>query len=71
MIEWIFTGIFIITLASIVRTEIRHGRRTKDFLGEIGPEIDALNKRATARYRAKFGRDPSMAVRTNDLPKGA
>lgn len=58
MVEWIFTGVFLVVLAAVIRTEIRCGRRTKDFLVTIGPEIEDLNRRAVAKYRARFGQDP-------------
>lgn len=60
MTTWIITGLLVAIIARVVYAEIRHGRRTKNFLEHISPEIEALNDSVTRKYRAKYGKDPTL-----------
>ena len=68
MTVWLITGVLAIIVAMIVRAEVRCGRRTKDFFEVIAPEIDKLKSDSLARYRAKFGRDPTDRFALVDTP---
>lgn len=69
MTTWIITGLLIVVIARVVYAEVKHGRRTKDFLENISPEIEALNNSVARKYRAKFGKDPTLQFPTIDLGK--
>ena len=59
MTVWIFTGVLAIVVGFIVYKSFRDGRRTKDFLETITPEINRLRDRQIERYKARFGREPT------------
>lgn len=67
MLEWIMTAVLAMLIGAIVRTEMRCGRKNKEFLAHINEDINALHKQATTSYRARFGRDPTAPfVRLDD-----
>lgn len=47
---------------SILITERRCGRRSADFFKRTGPQIDELAQRAQAKYRARYGKDPTLKI---------
>lgn len=59
MTVWLFTLVLAIIVAFIAYKSFRHGRRTKDFLETITPEINRLRDRQIEKYKAKFGREPT------------
>jgi hypothetical protein len=59
MTVWGITAILALVVIYIVNAEIRCGRKTKHFLEVITPEIDNLKNDSIAKYRARFGRDPT------------
>lgn len=63
MLTWIITGILVLFVGLIIYAEIRCGRRAKDFLETISPEIEALNDSVLRKYRAIHGKDPTMPFR--------
>lgn len=71
MTVWFITLLLAVLVLFIIYAEVRHGRRSKDFLEAIGPEIDALNKSVRRKYRAKHGRDPTapFTLMEPDPPK--
>ena len=69
MTTWIITGVLALLVGLIVYAEIRCGRRTKHFLEAISPEIDALNSSVLRKYRAKYGKDPTLQVPVVDLDR--
>jgi hypothetical protein len=60
MTTWIITGALAFIVVLIVYAEVRCGRRTKNFLDTLAPEIDALNDSVLRKYRAKYGKDPTL-----------
>lgn len=69
MTAWIFTGVTAFVVLLIILAEIRCGRRSKEFLKGINPEIDALTNSVTAKYRAKYGKDPTLPFSTVEPPR--
>lgn len=59
MIVWISTGILVVIILWIVKSQWQFGRRSDDFFAHTGAEIDQLRERAIDKYRAKFGKDPT------------
>jgi len=59
MMVWIITVILSVLVGCIVWAEVICGRRSKDFLETITPEIDALTKSVVNKYLARHGRYPS------------
>ena len=57
--SWIVTGVLALVVGLIVWTEIRCGRRNKTFHLKVDPEVDALKNSVTAKYRERFGKDPT------------
>ena len=71
MTAWIITGTLAIIIAMIIYTEVKCGRRSKDFLVKANAEIDTLRHNAMRAYRARFGRDPTAPfVRVDDPDSG-
>lgn len=69
MTAWAFTIILAVIVALIVRAEIRCGRRSKDFMNTVMPEIDALKKSAVRKYQAKYGRAPTEPLPVVEPPR--
>jgi len=70
MTVWIITLLVAAAVAAIIFTEVKCGRRSKDFFETIGPEIEALNKSVARKYRAKYGRDPTGQFKPIKRPPG-
>lgn len=61
----VMLGIF----AYIVVTERKCGRRSADFFKRTAPQLDELAQRAEAKYRSRYGKDPTLKLRiVNDEP---
>ncbi len=69
MTAWFFTFLLAVVIAIIVRAEIVCGRRSKDFIDNVMPEIDALKKSAIRKYQAKYGRAPTEPLPTVEPPR--
>lgn len=67
--SWGITGVLALVVLWIVIAEIRCGRRTKIFHQVIDPQIDALKSSVTAKYREKYGKDPTAPYPLIDLKK--
>lgn len=67
MFSWIITLVLAAIVAYIVFVERRCGRRHDNFLETITPEIDALNNSVLRKYRAKYGKDPTLQFPIVDL----
>lgn len=57
--SWAITILLAVIIAWIIVTEVKYGRRSKDFLSKFNKETNELGRSATIAYRAKFGRDPT------------
>lgn len=57
MAVWFSTVILVVVLATIVRAELRSGRRSKIKLAKTTQQIDDLAKMTFERHREIFGRD--------------
>lgn len=67
--SWIVTGVLALVVGLIVWTEIRCGRRNKVFHQRLDPEVDALKNSVTAKYRERFGKDPTDTFATIEPEK--
>jgi len=68
--SWIITGILAAVVALIVWTEMKCGRRNKVFHASLDPEVDALKNSVMAKYRERFGKDPTSEFPSLHLNNG-
>ncbi len=71
MIGWIATIVLALIIARIMWVERKCGRKTKDALVSTNEQIEDIKRSVTARYREKFGRDPTGTFTTVEMPKAA
>lgn len=74
MLVWIITAVVVLVVARIVYLEVICGRRSRAFLAETNVQIASVTQLAKDRYRAKFGRDPTMphgVPVVSEMPKAA
>lgn len=70
-ISWATTVVLALLIVRIVWIEVKCGRKSKDTLASTNEQIETIKRSATERYRAKFGKDPTGAFETVDVPKTA
>ncbi len=68
MTVWGITIVLGLIVLLIVFKSFKDGRKTKDFLETITPEINQLKDRQIEKYKAKFGRDPTGPFALVDEP---
>lgn len=67
---WFFTIVLALIVIAIVRAEVVCGRRSKNFIDNVMPEIDRLKHQAVSKYKAKYGRTPTAPFETITPPRG-
>ena len=67
---WFFTIVLAIVIVAIIRAEIVCGRRSKNFIDNVMPEIDALKHSVIGKYKAKYGRTPTAPFETVKPSRG-
>lgn len=65
----IITCVLVIIVGMIIVSEMRCGRRNKAFHEQLDPQVTALTDRVVAKYREKYGKDPTMQHPIVEAPK--